>query len=289
MSVTSAPAARRRRGNGVALLARDPVADLANRVDRLMGWAGGDEHALSSAAVLRAEQFFHRGGDFQRLGHAAGAAFAASAISPASGRRRQPSAMTCARLRWVALFAHIAEFIAGASRIFAVVASSTVVARSSEAAGHLGHQVGGRRRHHDEIAFARKTMCPISNSLARIDRSVRTRSPVIAPADTRDEMLGRLGQDAAYARPRSSALDEVERLVGGDAAADDQQHALGSRGRERRGQPAPLPRGVTAPRLRRPLPPSPRANGAHLVFDRAPLRAARTRRAFSDARRAAGR
>ena len=68
-----------------------------------------------------------------------------------------PSAASCARLRCVALFAHMCGFIAGASRILAPVASSTAVARSlAMAVGHLGHQVGGGRRHHDEIGLARE-------------------------------------------------------------------------------------------------------------------------------------
>ena len=64
--------ARRRRGNGVALLAGRAVGDIAHRIDRLVGRAGGDQHALALERLRRRwrEQFLDRGGDLQRLGHA---------------------------------------------------------------------------------------------------------------------------------------------------------------------------------------------------------------------------
>ena len=45
--------------------------------------------------------------------------------------------------------------------------------------------------------------------------------------ERRDELLRALGQDAAHAGAAlAQAADQVERLVGGDAAADDEKDAL---------------------------------------------------------------
>ena len=65
------------------------------------------------------------------------------------------------RLRCVALFAHMRGFIAGASRI-------ALVGREQHGGGeivgmavrHLGHEVGGRGRDHDQIVVAREADVP---------------------------------------------------------------------------------------------------------------------------------
>ncbi len=126
--------ARRRRGNGVALLAGRAVGDIAHRIDRLVGRAGGDQHALAFKRLRLRRRAASRP---RRRSPAARpcARFRVRPLPPSrlrSGRparRRRRSA--CARLRCVALFDHMCGFIAGASRIFASVASSTAVARSS--------------------------------------------------------------------------------------------------------------------------------------------------------------
>ncbi len=76
ISVTSAPARCRGRGDGVALLAGGAVGDIAHRIDRLVRRTGGDQHAFAFERLrAAAEQAFNRGCDFQRLGHAAQPAF----------------------------------------------------------------------------------------------------------------------------------------------------------------------------------------------------------------------
>ena len=81
-----------------------------------------------------------------------------SAISPALGpmmRRRRGA--SCATLRRVAALFHISGFIAGASSTGRSVASR--IARGEivgVAVCHLCHQVGGGRRHDDQVAFARE-------------------------------------------------------------------------------------------------------------------------------------
>ena len=75
-------------------------------------------------------------------------------------------------------------FIAGAISTGRPVASRTADARSSGAAGrHLGHEIGGGGRDHDEIGSRASRMWPTSNSVSASNRSVNTRSP--------DERAGR--------------------------------------------------------------------------------------------------
>ena len=60
-------------------------------------------------------------------------------------------------MRRVAGWSHMRGFMAGATSTGLSVASST---RGGEvvgmAAGHLGQQVGGGRRHHDQVGLARQ-------------------------------------------------------------------------------------------------------------------------------------
>ena len=92
---------------------------------------------------------------------------------------------------------------------------------------HLRHQVGGRRRHHDQIAVARQPdMAGVELALGveqiGIDALMRQR----AGGQRRDELLRGLGQHAADIDvPLLQPPDQVQRLVGGDAAADDQGDA----------------------------------------------------------------
>jgi hypothetical protein len=69
---------------------------------------------------------------------------------------------------------------------------------------------------------------PISASSVRLNNSVNTRFPAQARhRQRRDELLGRPGQDGAHANAAFGALpDQLQALVGGDAAADDEQNLL---------------------------------------------------------------
>ena len=80
-------------------------------------------------------------------------------------------------------------------------------------------------------------MWPTSNSAFGSNRSVKTAlARERAGGERRDEFLRRLGQDAAHRRAALlQPADQVERLVGGDAAADDEQYSVCNRhGRGRR-------------------------------------------------------
>ena len=181
------------------------------------------------------EQRLDRGDDRRRLGHAAGAEFAAGhralvgpdegdAVGAAAARgcAASPDAATCARsspapsapaCRW---------------RAAAVEARS-----SARPLRHLGHQVGRRRRHDHEIG--RRATARYGPSRPR--RSARTGRcrPCRRTAPRRDSGVTnccaaavRIGAHggAALAQP----AHQFQRLVGGDAAADDQEDAAAGQG-----------------------------------------------------------
>ena len=182
--VTSVTAPRRggRGSDGVALLAGGTVGDVAHRIDRLVRRAGGDDDAPASerlVAIIAAEERLGRGRDLERLGHAAEPASPLSAISPAFGpTTATPSAASRARLRRVAGCSHMRGFIAGAistGRVGREQHRGGEVVRV--AAGHLGHQVGGRGRHHDEVGLAREPDVADVELGRGSNRSVKARSP----------------------------------------------------------------------------------------------------------------
>ncbi len=96
---------------------------------------------------------------------------------------------------------------------------------------HLRHQVGGRGRHHDQVAVARKANVPrieltLGIEQVRVDALMRQR----ACRERGDELLRGFGQHAANLdMPLFQAADQVQRLVGGNAAADDQGDARQAR------------------------------------------------------------
>ena len=109
--------------------------------------------------------------------------------------------------------------------------------------GELGHQVGGSGRDDDEVGLAGKPdMADILLVLAVEQLGEDVVGGQRADRQRRDEMLRSVGHDGAH---RGAALaqpaDQVERLVGGDAAADDQQNALAGEGHHA-GRPPFVPR-----------------------------------------------
>ena len=153
--------ARRRRGNGVALLAGRTVGDIAHRIDRLVRRAGGDQHALA----------------LERLRAALASNLStAAAISSGSAMRPMPAfagfrhlAFVRAdqrdavgdELREIALRRLVRPHVRIHRRRQQDFRCRRQQHRGGEivgvTAGHLRHQVGGGRRHHDEIGFARET------------------------------------------------------------------------------------------------------------------------------------
>ena len=140
-----------------------------------------------------------------------------------------PSFSSVARLRRVAVWVHILGFIAGAISTGLSVASSTVEARSlASPLASFRHQVGGGRRDDDQVGLARQAdMADIVLVLAveQVGEDMVGRQR--ADRQRRDEFLRGGRHDTAHGGAAlAQAADQVERLVGRDAAADDQQDAL---------------------------------------------------------------
>ena len=92
---------------------------------------------------------------------------------------------------------------------------------------HLRHQIGGRRRHHDQVAVARQPDVAGIEFARGIEQvGVGALAGQCASGQRRHELLGGFRQHAA---DMDLALlqppDQVQRLVGGNAAADDQGDA----------------------------------------------------------------
>ncbi len=98
------------------------------------------------------------------------------------------------------------------------------------AAGHLGHQIGGGGRDHDEIGLACQPDVPDIEFMRGVEQiGEDVASGERAGGKRCDELLRRFGENAAHGKPALlQPADEIERLVGSDAAADDQQHAFGA-------------------------------------------------------------
>ena len=98
-------------------------------------------------------------------------------------------------------------------------------------AGDLGHQVGGRRRDDNQVTVAGEADVPgieLTRGVEQIGVAALMRQR--ARGQRGDELLGRLGQHhtdigTAILQP----ADQVHRLVGRNAAADDQRHPRAAR------------------------------------------------------------
>ncbi len=139
-----------------------------------------------------------------------------------------PSAASCARLRCVALAAHICGFIAGAIRIGLSVASSTAVARSSAwppAIFAIRSAVAGATT--IRVGIAREPDVADVEFALRIEQiGIGAFAGQRADGQRRDEVLRGRRENAAHVRAAVlQAADQIERFIGGDAAADDEQDA----------------------------------------------------------------
>ena len=159
-----------------------------------------------------------------------GPASSRSAISPTLGpTKRMPSACSCATLRCVAGCSHMRGFMAGATSTGLSVAISTVEARSSAwppAILASRSAVAGATMIRSASRDSR--IWPISCSSLRSNRSVNTRSVgQRADRQRRHELRrGARHHGAHRGAVLAQAADQVEALVGGDAAADEKQDTL---------------------------------------------------------------
>ena len=240
-------------GDGVALFARRAVGDVAHRVDRLMRRPGRDQDMPAGERAGRGmvaarqpaekadgarrglfarQRQLDRGEDFRRLGHAARATLAALGHGAAIGpddedavpfelshvpprRRMLPHARIHRRRDQHAL---VGGEQGGRGKVVGM------------AVRHLGDQVGGRRRDHQEVRRARELdMADIGFVGQREQVGEAALARQRRDRERSHELLASLGQDAA--RGDAAILqpaDEFEHLVGGDAAADDQKNGAGS-------------------------------------------------------------
>ena len=159
------------------------------------------------------------------------------------------------------------------------------------AARHLRQQIGRRRRNDDEIGVAGETNMADVELAVRIEQiGENALAAQRGGGKRRDEMLRGGGEDAAHLHAAVlQAADQIERFIGGDAAADDEQDAVAVRFRRARLLPRRLRWRfdvVEAAGLFRGL----AQDDANLVLHRpAVARGAQADAASSACRRAAGR
>ncbi len=166
--------------------------------------AGGDEHALAKKRLrLRGEQALDRRRDFQRLGHAPEAALARFRHLALVGADQ--NAAIGHELREIALRRLVRPHMRVHRRRQQNFCIRRQQRRGGEivgvTAGHFRHQVGGRRRHHDQIAFAREAYVADVEFARRIEQvGVNALAENGAGRQRRDEMFGRFGKDAAQGK-----------------------------------------------------------------------------------------
>ena len=105
-----------------------------------------------------------------------------------------------------------------------------------EALRHLGHEIGGGGRHEDEVGAARQfDMAHLGLIGQREQVVVDALARQAGDRQRRDELLGRGRHHGAHRDPAlAQAADEVEGLVGRDAAAHDEQDATARHAARRR-------------------------------------------------------
>ena len=206
-------------GDGRALLAGGAVGDVAHRIDRLVRRAAGDQHVAAGERTIGASAF---GQDCDERASIAviasissgtsasrpGPASPRSAISPtlgptkampsdcelgdvAPGGRMQPHARVHGRR-------HQHRLVGGHQH-----AGGEIVGM---AAGHLGQQVGGGRRDHDQIGLARQA--DVADLALVVEIEQLGEDAVVgerADRQRRDELLRRLRSSRRARRCRARA------------------------------------------------------------------------------------
>ena len=155
------PAAGKRGGDGVALLARRSVGDEPYGIDWFNGRTRSDDGMASGKRSLAARKAGKGGFDDDfRLAEPARTLLAAGHVSGARPNKCNAAACSRARFSCVAAWLHIAGFIAGAISTGAVVASRIVVADRPQARSPRAPSGCCRRRHQHEIGFTGKADMP---------------------------------------------------------------------------------------------------------------------------------
>ena len=219
----------------MTLLARRAVGDHAHGIDRLGSRSRRHQHALTGERPGAAQDRLGRGGDFERLGHAADAGFAA--LGHFAGIRTDHTDAVRLQPRKIAL----RRLGRPHARVHRRRDQDRLVGREQDGGGeivrpagrHPGHEIGRRRRHHDQIGVARHANMTDVELGARIEQiGIGAFAAERADGKRCDEMLRGGGENATQ---RGAAFlqapNEIERFIGGDASADDEQNARSAQGR----------------------------------------------------------
>ena len=162
---------------------------------------------LPASAPLPQDRF-ERGDDFERLGHAADAGFAA--LGHFAGIRSDEANAVGGELREIALRRLGRPHL----RVHRRRDQDRLVGREQHGGGeivgmaarHLGDQVGGRRRDDDEIGVARQAdMADVELALRIEQVGIGALAAERAGGERRDEMLRGGGENAAHAARRGPA------------------------------------------------------------------------------------
>ena len=120
-------------------------------------------------------------------------------------------------------------FMAGATSTGLSVASSTHGGQVvGVAARHLGEQVGGGRRHDDQLRLAREADVADLALVVEVEQFAEHALAGERPDRQRRDELRAQPWSSPPARPPALAQppDQLQAFVGGNAAADDQDNAL---------------------------------------------------------------
>ena len=92
---------------------------------------------------------------------------------------------------------------------------------------HLGHEVGAGRRHHDEVGLARQADMAHLGFVGQGEQLlIHLLAADRGEGEGRDEFRPAAGQDHAERQAAvAPAPDQLQRLVGGDAAGNDEEDA----------------------------------------------------------------
>ena len=201
-----------------------------------MRGAGGDQDALARERLVpcggvlgHIEELLDRGDDLERLGHAPDTGFAAlrhlACVRPDRDDTIGEQRLQIALCRLVAPHARIhrgreQDFSVGREQYGAREIVRVTVR-------HLGHDVGGRRRDHDQVIVARQANVAdveLAMLVEQVTEGLLTRDR--ADRHRRDELLCGFGHHHTHRNATlAQAADQVERFVRCDAARNDEEDA----------------------------------------------------------------
>ena len=194
-----------RRGDGIALLARGAVGDVAHRIDRFIGRPGGEDRLQTGKPPVGMDERRDRIQDFVRLRHATRSEFAAGHLAfiraddmDAVGLERRDVAPR----RGVVPHPHIHRgrdqdrLVGGKKRRRSKV--------GGKPGGELGDQIGRRGRDDHQIGGARQRDMAHFGFGGEVEQLlVDFLAGQRRNREGRHKMAARLGQDRAHCAPRS--------------------------------------------------------------------------------------